>query len=322
MDLSSKKVLVTGGAGFIGSTIVEQMLAGEVSRITVVDNMIRGSEANLSAVRSDNRLEVVVGDICDQDLISGLVGDADILIHLAALRIRHCVDAPEAAFEVMFRAPFEIFRCAADAGVEKVVLASSSSIYGNAEDFPTTEAHHPYNDRTLYGVGKLANEGMLRVLTDLFDLHFTALRPFNVYGPRMDIHGAYTEVMVRWMERIADGLSPIIFGDGSQSMDFTYIDDVARAFVLAADNDTANGLAINVGTGVSTSLRELAGIMLRVMESDLEIEYRPESSLTSVSRREADTKQARDRLGFVPRVDISDGVAGLVAWWRAKTGRI
>lgn len=321
MDFSGKRVLITGGAGFIGSAIIERMLTGDVGRITAVDNLVRGRTCNLSGVTGDNRFAFIEGDVCDAELMAELVAGADILVHLAALRIKHCIAEPERAFDVMFRAPFEIFRQAADAGVEKVVLASSSSIYGQADAFPTVEGHHPYNDTTLYGAGKLANEAMLRACADMYGLRFTALRPFNVYGPRMDIHGAYTEVMVRWLERIEAGESPIIFGDGSQSMDFTFVDDVADAFVLAAGSDAANGHAFNVGTGVSTSLRALAELMLRTMGSDLAIDFQPAAAAAAVERRQADIGQAQRFLGYSPMVDLADGVARLVDWWRAETSR-
>jgi UDP-glucose 4-epimerase len=201
--------------------------------------------------------------------------------------------------------------------VRKVIAASSASVYGLAEEFPTSERHHPYANDTLYGAAKAFNEGLLRSFHSMTGLDYVALRPFNVYGPRMDVHGKYTEVLVRWMERIAEGKPPLILGDGTQTMDFVYIEDVARANVLAAQSDVTDE-AFNVATGVETSLTELADALLRAMEADLPIEYGPERTVNKVSRRLADTSRARDRLGFEAEVGLEEGLTRLVRWWRAE----
>jgi len=320
MAYSDKVILITGGAGFIGSAVIEQLLKTDVSQIYAVDNLVRGRKENLKSAFLDDRIEFIEGDICDRPLMERLLSEADILIHLAALRIRHCIAEPEIAFQIMFQAPFDLFCLAAKSAIERVVSASSSSIYGQADWYPTGERHHPYNDETFYGAGKLFNEGMLRVLANTHGLNFIALRPFNVYGPRMDIHGAYTEVMVRWMERIASGKNPIIYGDGKQSMDFTYVDDVARAFVIAASNSAPLAGAFNVGTGISTSLGELARVVTCAMGSALPVEYQAATNVASVERRQADINLARDILGFEAHIGLEEGVNKLVKWWRTETG--
>jgi UDP-glucose 4-epimerase len=198
------------------------------------------------------------------------------------------------------------------------VAASSASVYGLAETFPTAEDHHPYANDTLYGAAKVFNEGLLRSFHAMFGLDYVALRYFNVYGPRMDIHGVYTEVLVRWMERIHAGQPPLILGDGQQTMDFVYIPEIARANILAAEADVTD-VVYNIASGTETSLLELAEKLLKVMDrSDLEVEFGPERSVNKVSRRLADTTAARRELGFDAEVDIEAGLRGLVDWWRVE----
>jgi UDP-glucose 4-epimerase len=201
--------------------------------------------------------------------------------------------------------------------VRKLVAASSASVYGLAERFPTTEDHHPYANDTLYGAAKTFNEGLLRSYHSMTGLDYVALRYFNVYGARMDVHGLYTEVLVRWMERISENLPPLIFGDGSQTMDFVYVEDIARANVLAATADVTDAV-FNVATGVETSLAELAGTLLKVMGSDLSVEFGPERAVNKVSRRLAETARAREQLGFQAQIGLQEGLTRLVDWWRAE----
>ena len=215
---------------------------------------------------------------------------------------------------------FNVVEAAAEVGVRKLVAASSASVYGLADEFPTVERHHPYSNDTFYGAAKVFNEGMLRSFRATHGLEYVALRYFNVYGPRMDVHGVYTEVLVRWMERIAQGDPPLIFGDGSQTMDFVYVEDIARANVLAMESPRSDAV-YNVASGVETSLRELAEAMLRAMgREDLEIEYGEERAVNGVRRRLADTRAAKADLGFEAAVDLDEGLGRLVDWWRAERG--
>jgi UDP-glucose 4-epimerase len=198
-----------------------------------------------------------------------------------------------------------------------VVAASTASIYGLADEFPTTETHHPFNNRTLYGAAKVFNEGLLRSFNDMYGLNYVALRYFNVYGPRMDIHGKYTEVMIRWMERLEADQPPLILGDGRQTMDFVYVEDIARANVLALSSDVSDEV-FNVASGTETSLNELAAAMARVMGKAIAPEYGPERKVNPVSRRLASTEKAKQMLGFEARVPLDEGLRRLVAWWRAQ----
>jgi UDP-glucose 4-epimerase len=252
--------------------------------------------------------------------MDGLVRDSDIVFHQAALRITHCAEEPRAALDVMVNATFELLESCVKHKVEKVIAASSASVYGMAEQFPTTESQHPYNNRTLYGAAKTFNEGLLRSFNEMFGLDYVALRYFNVYGPRMDIHGVYTEVLIRWMERIAAGDPPLIFGDGNQTMDFVYIEDVARANVLAAKADATDEV-FNVASGTETSLKELASALLRVMGSDLRPEHRAERKVNPVQRRLADISKAENLLGFTTTVSLDDGLRRLVSWWEAQRAK-
>ena len=248
------------------------------------------------------------------DTIRDAIQGMDAVIHMAALRITACAAEPREAFDTMCAGTFNVVDEARRDGIEKIVAASSASIYGLAEKFPTREDHHPYSDDTWYGASKILLEGLLRSYKVMHDLPYVALRYFNVYGPRMDIHGKYTEVLIRWMERIVAGQPPIIFGDGLQTMDFVYIDDVAKANVLALASDVS-GEVFNVARGQETSLRDLAETLLKIMDSDLDIEFAPERSVNPVPRRLADTSKAERLLDFRADVSLEEGLDRLVKWW-------
>src|SRR3954470_21901934 len=232
LNLRNARVLVTGGAGLIGSHIVDRLVLEHVSEVVVLDNFTRGRRQNLAAAEGLGRVTIVEGDIRDSALLQDVMKGIDVVFHQAAIRITQCADEPALAIDVLVNGTYNVLAAAMAAGVRKVVAASSASVYGLADRFPTDEQHHPYNNRTLYGAAKAFNEGLLRSFHDQHGLDYVALRYFNVYGPRMDTHGAYTEVFIRWMQRITAGEPVAIFGDGLQTMDFVYVDDVARANIL------------------------------------------------------------------------------------------
>jgi UDP-glucose 4-epimerase len=318
--LHGARALVTGGAGLIGSHLADLLASAGASEIVVLDNLSRGRLDNLVTARARGRVTLVDGDIRDRGLLARALDGVDVLFHLAAIRITQCAEEPRLALEVLVDGTFNVLEAAVAAGVKKVVAASSASIYGMAERFPTSEDHHPYNNRTLYGAAKAFNEGLLASLSDMYGLDYVALRYFNVFGPRMDTHGAYTEVLIRWMDRIDRGLSPVIYGDGKQTMDFVYVEDVARANALAATSGATNEV-FNVASGVETSLNELAQALLTAMGASLAVEYGPERKVNAVSRRLADPGRARARLGFETRVDLDEGLRRLIVWWRSQSGR-
>jgi UDP-glucose 4-epimerase len=315
--MRGERVIITGGAGAIGSHLADLVVAAGAREIVVLDDFVRGRRQNLAWACEHGPVRIVEGDICDQELVRALMRGVDVVFHQAAMRITQCADEPRLAVKVLVDGSFNVFEAAAQEGVRKVVAASSASVYGLAEEFPTNERHHPYANDTLYGAAKAFNEGLLRSLHAMTGLDYVALRPFNAYGPRMDVHGRYTEVLVRWMERIAEGKPPLILGDGSQTMDFVYIEDAARAYVVAAESDLTDEV-FNVASGTETSLAELATTLLRVMDADLPVEYGPERSVNKVSRRLADTSLAKERLGFEAEVGLEEGLKRLVEWWRAE----
>ena len=311
------RVLITGGAGLIGSHIADLLVRGSNPEIIVLDTFVRGQRDNLASAMAQGRVQVVEGDIRDTTLLRDVMHGVDVVFHQAALRITQCAAEPRLAMEVLASGTFNVLEAAVAAKVRKVVAASSASVYGQADEFPTTEKHHPYNNRTLYGTAKAFNEGLLRCFNEMYGLNYVGLRYFNVYGPRMDVHGVYTEVLVRWMERISTGKPPVIWGDGTQTMDFIYVEDIARANLLAATADVTDEV-FNVASGVETSLNDLAYTLLKVMGSDLRPEYGPARKVNPVSRRLADVSCARQRIGFQSQVSLEDGLGRLVAWWQAN----
>jgi UDP-glucose 4-epimerase len=319
MNESFEKVVVTGGAGLIGSHVVDLLVDGQhdgrVGDVFVYDNLTRGRLDNLDDARARGDVHVLEGDIRDVAALERAIDGADLVFHLAAIRITHCAEDPRLAMEVLGDGTFNVVDVAHRAGAAKLVVSSSASIYGLADSFPTGERHHPYNNRTLYGALKTFNEGLLRSYHDMYGLPYVALRYFNVYGPRMDVFGKYTEVLIRWMERLIAGEPPIIFGDGSQTMDFVHVADIARANVLAAWSPVSDEV-FNVASGTETSLDELATALAKVMGSDLRPTYGPQRSVNPVPRRLADTTRARELLGFEAQVDLEQGLRGLVEWWR------
>ncbi len=311
------RIVVTGGAGLIGSHIVDELLRLGAADIVVFDNFSRGRLLNLSDALPSGRVHVVEGDVRNVRDVEGAIAGAGLVFHEAAIRITQCAEEPRLAKEVLVDGTFNVLEACVGARVARVVAASSASIYGLAQAFPTDEAHHGYANRTLYGAMKMFNEGLLRSFNDMYGLSYVALRPFNVYGPRMDTHGAYTEVLIRWMDAIDSGRAPVIFGDGAQTMDFVHVSDVARASVLAALSEVSDAV-FNVGTGVETSLNDLARMLLKVMGSALQPQYAEARKINPVSRRLASIDAAERAFGFRAAVDLEEGLRGLVAWWRRE----
>jgi UDP-glucose 4-epimerase len=309
---------VTGGAGFIGSHIIDLLCAEGCAEIIAVDNMIRGRPENLRQALNHGAVRLVAGDIRDGKLMASLLRNVDVVFHQAALRITHCAAEPRLAMDVMVQATFDLLEACVRHDVRKVIAASSASVYGMAQAFPTTEDQNPYDNRTLYGAAKAFNEGLLRCFNDMHGLEYVAFRYFNVYGDRMDVHGRYTEVLVRWMERIEGGLPPIIFGDGRQTMDFVHVRDVARANILGAKANVTDQV-FNIASGTETSLLQLASTLAMVMgRSDLIPVFAPERSVNPVPRRLASNEKALRMLKFQANIPLAEGLRALVDWWREE----
>jgi UDP-glucose 4-epimerase len=319
--MRDKRILITGGAGLIGSHITDLLIDEKPAEIIILDNFVRGRRANLAAAQARFPLTIVEGDIRDRELVGHVMRGIDVVFHQAAIRITQCAEEPRLALEVLVDATFNVLEAAVQANVSKVVAASSASVLGLADSFPTNERHHPYNNRTIYGAAKAFNEGLLRSFNEMYGLKYIALRYFNVYGPRMDVHGAYTEVFIRWMERIAAGQAPLIFGDGSQTMDFVHVHDIARANILAAKSDVSDEV-FNVASGTETSLKEVAQHLLRIMGSSLQPEHAAERKVNPVPRRLADTRKAQALLGFEATTSFEAGLKSLVAWWQDERAAV
>ena len=317
VTLRGSRALITGGAGLIGSHIADELVKAGAEEIVILDNFVRGRRENLASAVAHGNVTLVAGDIRNAALLAELMRGVDVVFHQAAIRITQCASEPRLALEVLVEGTFNVIEAAAAAPVRKVVAASSASVYGLAEEFPTTEAHHPYNNRTIYGAAKVFNEGLLRSFHEMSGLNYVALRYFNVCGPRMDATGAYTEIFIRWMERIAAGQPPLIFGDGFQTIDFVNVVDIARANVLAAVAPVTDEV-FNIGSGEETSLNTLADVMLTAMGSTLRPEHVPERTVNPVPRRLADISRARRRIGFEPTVSLETGIRQLVEWWQEE----
>lgn len=322
MQIDGAKILVTGGCGLVGSTTIDLLLREhQPEQVVIIDDLSRGALANVTDALADPRVHLIKGDIRDAELVREVTTGMDAVIHMATLRITACAAEPREALGVMCEGSYNVVEAACRAHVKKFVTASSASIYGLADNFPTKETEHPYNNRTWYGASKVMLEGLLRSFNDMYGLPYIALRYFNVYGPRMDIHGKYTEVLIRWMERIASGQPPMVLGDGTTTMDFVYIEDVARSNIAALKSDVTDEV-FNVASGTETSLNELVKMLLHVMDSDQRPVYGPERKVNPVSRRLADVSKAKQMLGFEAKVPLEEGLKLLVKWWRAECGAL
>lgn len=315
--MKNKRILITGGAGLVGSHIADLVALERPREILILDNFVRGRRENLIQAASTAPVTIIEGDIRDRALLAKCFEGIDVVFHQAAIRITQCAEEPRLAFDVLAGGTFDVLETAVKAGVSKVVAASSASVLGQADSFPTTEEHHPYNNRTIYGAAKTFNEGLLRSFAEMYGLNYVALRYFNVYGPRMDVHGVYTEVLIRWMERIAAGQPPIIQGDGTQTLDFVHIHDIARINLLAAKSDVTDEV-FNVASGTETSLNELARLLSGIMGSSIEPEYAPARKVNAVTRRLASMAKAERLLGFRTEVTLEQGLRDLVDWWRQE----
>lgn len=314
VSLEGATVLVTGGAGLVGSHIVDRMIDEGAGEIRVLDNLIRGRMANLASARARQKINFIEGDIRDAATVRTAVAGCDYVFHQAAIRITLCAETPRDCMDVLVMGTFNVFEAAAAEQVKKVVYASSASVYGGADAFPTDEKHHPYNNRTLYGSAKMMNEGIAKHFHDMNGLPSVGLRYFNIYGPRMDVTGAYTEVFIRWLDCAEKGIRPQIHGDGSATMDFVYIGDIARANLLAMKSDRVDDV-YNVASGTETSLRQLWQAIQTVTGAyELLPEFHPPRKVNAVPRRLADIRRAREEIGFLADIDLIDGLRELTAW--------
>ena len=313
MEIRGSRVLVIGGAGFIGSHVVEELTKGDVKEIVIYDNFCRGTMSNLEKAQKDPRVSVyeVGGDICQPDILDSAMIGIDYVIHLAALWLLQCYEYPRAAFEVNVRGTFNVLEACTNQKVKKLIYSSSASVYGDAVEMPMTE-EHPFNNKTFYGATKIAGEQMCRAFYHRYGLNYVGLRYMNVYGPRQDYRGAYIAVIMKILDRLDQGLSPIVYGDGSQAYDFIYVSDCAKANLCAMKADTTDTF-YNVGRGIQTTIKELTEVILEIAQSNLKIQYKPEGT-TFVKNRVGCPKKAEAEIGFKAQVGLREGLEKLIEW--------
>ena len=310
-EIEGSTIAVIGGAGFIGSHIVDQLLDQQVERVIVIDNFVRGTRGNVAAAARDPRVEVREGSILDLPFLERVMEESDFAFHLAALWLHECVHHPRDAVNVNALGTFNVIEAAQRANIGKVVYSSSASVYGDALSIPMTE-EHPFNNRTLYGATKIAGEQFFRAFNEQHGLDYVGLRYMNVYGPRMDYKGTYVSVIMKVLDKIEAGEPPSVFGDGSQAYDFVHVDDVARANVLALKSD-ASDVFVNVGMGVQTTINELVERLLALTGSDLRPEYLPQEQMF-VTNRIGSTELAEQLIGFRGAIDLDEGLASVIEW--------
>ena len=316
MDIRGKKILVIGGAGLIGSHVVEELLTEDVKAVVVYDNFCRGTYENLAEALKDPRCRIfeIGGDILQTDILDAAIKGVDGVVHLAALWLLQCYEFPQAAFDVNVRGTFNVLEACVANKVERLVYSSSASVYGDAVEEPMTE-DHPYNNWTFYGATKIAGEHMFKAYHQRYGLKGVGLRYMNVYGPRQDYRGTYVAVMMKILDNIDKRVSPVVYGDGSQSYDFIYVGDTARANVCALKSDVPFGF-YNVGRGIKNSVKELTKLILKITGSDLPIQYEP-AGQTFVTNRVGDPTAAEKDLGFTWSVDLENGLRRLIEWRRS-----
>jgi len=311
MDLTNKRIMLIGGAGLVGSHIVDQLVAEPVAEVVVYDNFVRGTRDNLASALQSTKVRVVEASITDRGSLQRELAGVDGVFLLASLWLGECVNDPRRAWEVNTLGTWNVAEACLAAGVKRMVYSSSASVYGNAVVTPMTE-EHPFNNRTTYGATKIANEQMLRAMFEQHRLPYIGMRYMNIYGPRMDYEGTYVSVIMKVLDKIFAGERPVVFGDGSQVYDFIHVRDVARANVLGMQAECADQ-NFNIGMGVGTSINELVGMLLELTGSRLEIDYRPQAQ-SFVTHRIGSTELAERLLGFRAQTALRDGLRSVVDW--------
>jgi UDP-glucose 4-epimerase len=324
MNLSGAKILVIGGAGFIGSHVVAELLKTDVGEVVIYDNFARGKRSHIEPYLSDPRCRLYAngGDIRETDILDDAMRGVDGVIHLAAMWLLHCKDFPRTAFHVNIEGTFNVLEACVKHKVKRLVYSSSASVYGDAVEVPMTE-QHPFNNRNFYGASKIACEAMCRAFHDRYGLDYVGLRYMNVYGPHQDQTAAYTGVIPIMLNKIDANEPPVINGDGTQAYDFIDVEDVARCNVLALKADATDEF-YNVGSGVQTSIKQLCDLILELKQSDLKVTYKPYSADDArrmVQNRIGCPKKAEQDLGFSYRDELRDGLLKLIAWREANKGQ-
>jgi UDP-glucose 4-epimerase len=316
MEIKGTKILIIGGGGNIGSHIADAVIKEGVKELIIIDSFVGGRGENLKWAIANGNVVLVKGDIRDRELLKKYCEGVDYIFHQAAIRINQCQEDPNLCKEILIDGTFNVFDAAVKAKVKKVVFASSASVYGEPSYLPMDEKH-PLNNKTFYGAAKIVNEELAKAFREKYGMNYIGLRYFNVYGPRMDIYGHYTSVMIKWLDKIDNNDPPVIFGNGEQSMDFIYIEDIVSANILALKSDVNEGI-YNVGTGVETSLNDLVKQMLNITNPKLNPEYKESKELIIVSKRKAGIEKAKKEIGFEAKIDLETGLKNLIEWRKEK----
>jgi UDP-glucose 4-epimerase len=313
MNITGSKILVIGGAGLIGSHVVDELLKEDIKEVIVYDNFCRGTHENLEVALKDPRCRIyeIGGDILQTDILDTAMKGVDGVIHLAALWLLQCYEYPRAAFDVNIRGTFNVLEACVANNIKRIVYSSSASVYGDAVTDIMTE-DHPYNNWTFYGATKIAGEHMLKSYHKRYGLNGVGLRYMNVYGARQDYKGTYIAVMMKILDNLDKGLPPVVYGDGSQAYDFIYVSDVGLSNVCALKSDVPFGF-YNVGRGIKTSIKELTEMILKIAGSNLAIQYEP-AGMTFVTNRVGDPVAAERDLGFTWTIDLEEGLKRLIEW--------
>lgn len=312
LQIDGLRSLVTGGAGFIGSELVRQ-LAAHSTKTAVVDNLRNGKRENLDGLPRE-RVELVVTDIRDSERMASLMRGVDVVFHLACLGVRHSIHSPAENHEVNATATLDLLDLARNTGVKRFVYVSSSEVYGTARWAPMTE-DHPTFPLTVYGASKLAGECYARAYHSTYGYPTVVVRPFNAYGPRSHHEGDSGEVIPKFVLRAMAGCPLVVFGDGTQTRDFTYVEDTARGILCCGLSGDAVGNTINLGSGREIAIRDLAEKVIEVVGATNSRIIREMPRPGDVMRLYADSTRARKLLGFEPKVTLHDGLARLKTWY-------
>ena len=317
MEIKDSKILVIGGAGFIGSFVVTELLKHPVKELVIYDNFARGNKEYLKEQLKDERCSVFPfgGDIREIDILDTAIQGKDYVISLAAMWLLHCKDYPRTAFNVNIAGTFNVFEACVKHNIKKLIWSSSASVYGDAVELPMTEKH-PFNNKNFYGASKIAGEAMATAFNDRYGLKIIGLRYMNVYGPHQDQTAAYTGVVPIMLNKIEANEAPSINGDGSQAYDFVYVEDVARSNVQALLSDQDFGM-YNVGTEVQTTINELCELILELKNSDLKVQYNPyteDDARAMVKNRIGSKVKAEQDLGFKYKYELKEGLQKLIEW--------
>lgn len=319
MKIKNSTIVITGGAGLVGSHLADELLKKNPKKIIILDDFTRGVKQNLTEAMKSGKIIIANGDIRNSSYVHKIIKQADYVFHEAAIRITRCAEDPRSCQEVLVDGTFNVLEACAKHKIKKLILASSASVYGDPSYLPIDEKH-PFNNTTAYGAGKIATEEMTKAFHAMYSLPYIALRYFNIYGPRMDIYGVYTEVLIKWLDKIDANEPPILHGDGKQALDFVYISDIVRANIIALESDRVEGI-YNVGTGKSTSLKELLTLLLELRKSNLEPMYQKSVNRPYVQKRQASTVKAAKELGFSTKIEIREGLKMLIDWRNKQLGR-